>query len=45
MDHQIELGYLVLEVPEPEILTPAFADVVGLVAGESTGAGEPHVAE
>jgi len=36
MDHQIELGYLVLEVPEPEILTPAFADVVGLVPGEST---------
>ena len=39
MDHhielgQIELGYLVLEVPEPEILTPAFADVVGLVPGE-----------
>ena len=36
MDHQIELGYLVLEVPEPDILTPAFADVVGLVPGEST---------
>ena len=34
MDHQIELGYLVLEVPDPEILTPAFADVVGLVPGE-----------
>jgi biphenyl-2,3-diol 1,2-dioxygenase len=34
MDHQIELGYLVLEVPEPEILTPALADVVGLVPGE-----------
>jgi len=35
MDHQIELGYLVLEVPEPDILTPAFADVVGLVPGEA----------
>jgi 2,3-dihydroxybiphenyl 1,2-dioxygenase len=34
MDHQIELGYLVLEVPEPEALTPVFADVVGLVPGE-----------
>ncbi|MGO9872872.1 MAG: VOC family protein [Acidimicrobiia bacterium] len=34
MDHQIELGYLVIEVPEPEILTPVFADVVGLVPGE-----------
>jgi 2,3-dihydroxybiphenyl 1,2-dioxygenase len=36
MDHQIELAYLVLEVPEPAILTPAFADVVGLVPGEPT---------
>ena len=34
MDHQLELGYLVVEVPEPDILTPTFADVVGLVPGE-----------
>jgi 2,3-dihydroxybiphenyl 1,2-dioxygenase len=34
MDHQIELGYLVLEHPEPDSLTPVFADVVGLVPGE-----------
>jgi len=34
MEHQIELGYLVLEVPDPEALTPVFADVVGLVPGE-----------
>jgi 2,3-dihydroxybiphenyl 1,2-dioxygenase len=39
MDHQIELGYLVLEVPAPESLTPVFADVVGLVPGEPTAAG------
>jgi biphenyl-2,3-diol 1,2-dioxygenase len=39
MDHQIELGYLVLEVPDPDILTPVFADVVGLIPGEPTPAG------
>ena len=39
MDHQMELGYLVLEVPEPDILTPVFADVVGLLPGEPTAEG------
>jgi 2,3-dihydroxybiphenyl 1,2-dioxygenase len=39
MDHQIELGYLVLEVPEPDTLTPVFADVVGLLPGEPTDEG------
>ena len=39
MDHEIELGYLVLEVPDPDILTPVFADVVGLLAGEPTAEG------
>jgi 2,3-dihydroxybiphenyl 1,2-dioxygenase len=39
MDHQIELGYLVLEVPDPDILTPVLADVVGLIPGEPTPAG------
>ena len=39
MKNEIELGYLVLEVPDPEILTPVFADVVGLVAGEPTTSG------
>jgi 2,3-dihydroxybiphenyl 1,2-dioxygenase len=40
MNHQIELGYLVLEVPDPELLAPVLGDVVGLVPGEpsSTGA-------
>lgn len=33
-DHQIELAYLVLELPEPESITSTLADVVGLVAGE-----------
>jgi 2,3-dihydroxybiphenyl 1,2-dioxygenase len=39
MDHQIELGYLVLEVPDPETLAPVFSDVVGLVPGAPTAAG------
>jgi 2,3-dihydroxybiphenyl 1,2-dioxygenase len=39
MNHEIELGYLVLEVPEPATLAPVFADVVGMVPGEPTAAG------
>ena len=39
MDHEIELGYLVLEVPDPDTLAPVLADVVGLVPGERTAAG------
>jgi 2,3-dihydroxybiphenyl 1,2-dioxygenase len=39
MAHQIELGYLVLEVPDPSALTPVCSDVVGLVPGEPTGNG------
>ncbi len=35
MEHQIELGYLVVEIPEPEALTPVFADVVGLVRADA----------
>jgi 2,3-dihydroxybiphenyl 1,2-dioxygenase len=37
MDHQIELGYLVLQLPEPDSITPVLADVVGLVAGDPAG--------
>jgi len=39
MNHQLELGYLVLEVPEPAVLTPVLADVVGLLPGEPTASG------
>jgi 2,3-dihydroxybiphenyl 1,2-dioxygenase len=39
MENHLELGYLVLEVPDPEILTPVLAGVVGLVRGEPTAAG------
>jgi 2,3-dihydroxybiphenyl 1,2-dioxygenase len=34
MQHSLELGYLVIEVPEPDTLTPVLADVVGLIPGE-----------
>jgi 2,3-dihydroxybiphenyl 1,2-dioxygenase len=34
MNHQIELGYLVLELPDPATLTPVLADVIGLVPGD-----------
>jgi 2,3-dihydroxybiphenyl 1,2-dioxygenase len=37
MDHQIELGYLVLELPEPDTITPVLAEVVGLIPGEPAG--------
>jgi 2,3-dihydroxybiphenyl 1,2-dioxygenase len=39
MDHQIELGYLVLEVPDPAVLTPVFGGVVGLLPGDPTAEG------
>ncbi len=39
MNHHLELGYLVLEVPEPESLTPVFADVVGLMPGDPAAPG------
>lgn len=34
MDHQIELGYLVLELPDPEAVGSVFADLVGLIPGD-----------
>jgi hypothetical protein len=35
MQHHIELGYLVLEIPDPHLLDPVLADVVGLVRHDS----------
>ncbi len=35
MQHQIELGYVILEFPDPESLTPVLAEVVGLTRGDS----------
>ncbi len=39
MDHQIELAYLGIEVPDPASLTSFFGDVIGLVQGEPAGTG------
>lgn len=39
MQPRLELGYLVLEVPEPDTLTPVFDEVVGLVPGVPTESG------
>jgi 2,3-dihydroxybiphenyl 1,2-dioxygenase len=39
MNHQLELAYLVIEVPDPDILDPVFADVVGLVPGDRSESG------
>jgi 2,3-dihydroxybiphenyl 1,2-dioxygenase len=39
MNHNLELAYLVLEVPDPNVLTQTFADVVGLMAGQTTETG------
>jgi 2,3-dihydroxybiphenyl 1,2-dioxygenase len=41
MRHRLELGYLVVEVPDPAGLAPVFADVVGLVPGEPAPSGAP----
>jgi 2,3-dihydroxybiphenyl 1,2-dioxygenase len=39
MNHQLELGYLVLELPEPDILNGVLADIVGLIPGAPTATG------
>jgi 2,3-dihydroxybiphenyl 1,2-dioxygenase len=39
MNHQLELGYLVLELPEPDILNGVLADIVGLIPGAPTASG------
>jgi biphenyl-2,3-diol 1,2-dioxygenase len=37
MQHQIELGYLVLQLPDPDPVGAVLTDVVGLIAGEPAG--------
>jgi 2,3-dihydroxybiphenyl 1,2-dioxygenase len=39
MNHQLEIAYLGIEVPDPATLTPFFGDVIGLVPGEPAAAG------
>ncbi len=37
MDHALEIAYLGIELPAPEVLAPFFAEVIGLVPGEAIG--------
>jgi len=39
MNHDIELGYVGIEVPEPSSLASFFGTVIGLLPGEPTGYG------
>jgi 2,3-dihydroxybiphenyl 1,2-dioxygenase len=39
VNHQLEIAYLGIEVPDPATLTSFFGEVVGLTAGEPAGAG------
>src|SRR5579863_10471230 len=39
MWHQLQLAYVGIEVPDPGSLTPFFADVVGLTAGDPPALG------
>ena len=39
MQHEIELAYVGIEVPDPASLTPFFGEVIGLVPGEPTDDG------
>lgn len=39
MEHQLELGYIVIELPDPDLVTPVLADVVGLIPGDPLASG------
>jgi 2,3-dihydroxybiphenyl 1,2-dioxygenase len=39
MDHDLELAYLAIEVPDPSALGPFFGETIGLVAGVPTASG------
>lgn len=39
MEHDLELGYVGIEVPDPNALSPFFRDVIGLVPGEPADGG------
>ena len=39
MQHELELGYLGIEVPDPTTLAPFFGEVIGLVPGEPAPTG------
>ena len=39
MQHEVELAYVGVEVPDPAKLTPFFGEIIGLVPGEATDDG------
>ena len=39
MNHELEVAYVGIEVPDPAALSPFFAEVIGLVPGEDAGQG------
>jgi 2,3-dihydroxybiphenyl 1,2-dioxygenase len=39
MKSELEVAYVGIEVPDPEVLAPFFAEVVGLIPGEKVGPG------
>jgi 2,3-dihydroxybiphenyl 1,2-dioxygenase len=39
MRHDLELGYLAVELPDPSSLSPFFGETIGLVAGQPTTSG------
>ena len=39
MDHDLELGYLAVELPDPASLSPFFGETIGLAPGEPTASG------
>lgn len=39
MSHQLELSHLVLQLPDPDLVAPVLADVVGLVPGAPSAEG------
>ena len=39
MQHEVELAYIGIEVPDPQRSTPFFGEIIGLVSGEATDDG------
>jgi len=39
MQHEIEIAYIGIEIPEPDVLAPFFGEIVGLEPGEATDDG------
>jgi 2,3-dihydroxybiphenyl 1,2-dioxygenase len=39
MNREIEIAYIAVEVPDPDVLDPVYAGVVGLIAGDAPSSG------